>query len=78
MITVIETSTDERMEETSDLFGRIKPLLDAGYSYMGALVEIGEVEPSNRHGVYNRGWFMDLKRYGAEHGYPYHKYRWRK
>ena len=43
MIKVIEQSTDERNEETKQLFEQIKPLLDKGHTYMSACIEIRRV-----------------------------------
>lgn len=74
MITVIETTTEERHEETKALFEQIKPYLDKGYSYMNALIEIGKVQKHLRSPTYNHGFFKDLKRYGESQGYPYSKY----
>lgn len=77
-IRVIETSTTERNRETEQLFKEVKPLLDEGYSYMTALIEIGKVTPNLRPHAYTTGWFNDLKEYGKTQGYPYHMYRWRR
>ena len=73
-ITVIEQTTAERYNEIETLFQQIQPLLDDGYSYMGALVHIGRIPKRLRSYYYNRRWFQDLKTYGASKGYPYHKY----
>lgn len=77
-ITIIEQNTAERREETIKLFQQIQPLLDQGYSYMGALIAIGKVTKKEANGVYSYGWFNDLKEYGATQGYSYFQYRWRK
>jgi len=74
MITVIEQTTSERQAETAYLFKTIKPLLDNGYSYMGALVKIGKVPHKYRHSYYNQAWFRDLKEYGEQQGYDYETY----
>ena len=72
MIKVIEQSTDERNEETKNLFEQIKPLLDKGHTYMGACVIIGRVPEKNRHRYYNVAWFKELKDYGSKCGYLLH------
>jgi hypothetical protein len=78
MIRVIETSTSERNAETKRKFDLIQPLLDEGYTYMTALVKVGEIEPHLTSNAYNRGWFRHLKEYGAERGYPYYEYSGKK
>ena len=74
MITVIEQSSKEREEETRQLFETIRPLLDNGYSYMGALVKIGRVPREVRSPYYSHSWYRDLKEYGESQGYNYRKY----
>ena len=75
MITVISQTTSERNEETRQLFEQIKPLLDDGYGYMSALVQIGRVTKSeSKCGHYRHAWFRDLKEYGEKMGYPYSVY----
>lgn len=71
MITVIETSTAERNEQTRDLFEKIRGLLDKGYSYHHALIIIGRVKHSSNY--YQQGWFKELREYGKSQGYPYYK-----
>ena len=78
MITVIEQSTDERKRETEELFLKIKPLLDKGYSYMTACVMVGRCKNSLKNNYYTNGWFNDLKEYGKTQGYPYHRYSGKK
>ena len=78
MITVIEQSTDERKRETEELFLKIKPLLDKGYSYMTACVMVGRCKNSLKNNYYTNGWFNDLKKYGKSQGYPYHRYSGKK
>lgn len=73
-IKVIEQSTNERNRETEELFQEIKPLLDDGFTYMMALIQIGKVLKGKHNGCYNRGWFKDLKNYGATQGYRYEDY----
>jgi len=74
-ITVITQTTEERNEETKKLFEQIRPLLDNGYGYMGAVVEIGKVPDKYRNSYYGQAWFRDLKEYGEQQGYPYDDYR---
>ena len=73
-IKVIERSTAERNAETKALFDTIRPLLDNGYSYMGALAKIGRVPRMYRSSYYQQGWFRELKAYGESQGYPYEEY----
>lgn len=73
-ITVIEQSTSERNEETVSLFNQIKPLLDNGFSYMGACIHIGRVPLKTRNSYYKKQWFRDLREYGESMGYDYQKY----
>lgn len=78
MITVIEQTTKDRNNETKELFEKIKPLLDQGYSYMTACVMVGRCKKSLRNQYYNYAWFKDLKRYGESQGYPYCRYKGRR
>ena len=73
-ITVIETSTAERRQETIQLFHKIKPLLDKGYNFKQALNEACNIEVYN----YKNGWFKDLIDYAKKQGYDYHEYKWRR
>ena len=75
MITVVSQSTSERREETRQLFESIRPLLDDGYGYMSALIQIGRVTAVQaKNGYYNHAWFRELKEYGESVGYPYNEY----
>lgn len=67
MIRVIQQSTSERMEETRLGFDRIKPFLDAGFSYNGSLREAGllSVNGSWR----NSAWTRDVIEYAKKQGY---------
>ena len=79
MITVIEQTTSERQEETRQLFEQIRPLLDDGYGYMSALVQIGRVtKTGSRCGYYRHAWFLDLRAYGESQGYDYETYSGKK
>lgn len=73
-IRVIETTTQQRNQETQQLFESIRPLLDQGYSYMAACIQIGHTTKKAASGSYRNGWFRDLKEYGAKEGYPYKDY----
>lgn len=69
MITVIEQSTEERNQETKELFEEIRPYLDEGYTYKTALIKVGKVNPNRNLNV--RGWVRDLIEYGKSQGYLY-------
>ena len=73
-ITVITQTTEERNQETKDLFEQIRPLLDEGYSYMTACIMIGRADKKLRNHYYSYGWFKDLKAYGKTQGYDYKDY----
>ena len=74
MITVIEQNTQERREETIELFEQIRPLLDQGYSYNSALTKIGRINNHSKAHYYRQAWFKELKEYGESQGYSYRKY----
>lgn len=74
MITVVETSSEERKEEARLLFEEIKPFLDNGCSFKQALVKIGKMA-SMGHGRYNYGWMRDLIDYAKTQGYNYNRYK---
>lgn len=78
MIKVIEQSTSERKRETEELFLKIKPLLDRGYSYMTACVMVGHCKDSLKNNYYTKGWFKDLKEYGESKGYKYSYHKGKK
>lgn len=72
-ITVIEQNTDDRNQETINLFNEIRPYLDDGYSFTGALKKCG-------YTVYNykSGWFKHLIDYAGTQGYDYNTMRGRR
>lgn len=70
MITIVEQSTSERKQETKELFERIRPHLDEGYSYNNALILIGYVSKNVNLDRFH-GWYRDLTEYGASQGYPF-------
>lgn len=74
MIRVIQQSTEERKAETIQLFEKIKPLLDKGYSFNKALSEVTDLSVTN----YRNGWFKDLINYAKTQGYDYHEYKWKR
>jgi len=61
-ITVTETSTDERNQETIELYNEVKPLLEKGMSLTKALKELG-YHPAHQ------AWLYDLTHYAIERGY---------
>ena len=73
MITVVEQSTSERMEETRRLFNEIKPYLDEGFGFHTSLEKIGRINKNTRLNRRN-GWFRDLVEYGESQGYSYGDY----
>ena len=76
MITVVEQDTNQRMQEIHDNFMKIKPLLDNGYNYSNAVVEVGLCNPNSKPSVFR--WFKDLVAYGETMGYLYKDYTGRR
>ena len=74
MIKIIQQSTAERKQETWELFEKIRPLLDQGYSFNKALTEVTDLSVTN----YRSGWFKDLIEYAKTQGYDYHEYKWKR
>ena len=59
MITVISQTTAERREETRQLFLRLKPLMENGYTLSKAVKK----ELNIKHNAfYNQAWYKDLKK----------------
>ena len=75
VIRIISQTTKEREDETIELFNKVKPLLDKGYSYSLAVRSIKNIK--NIH-VSNYSWFKDLVKYGTSQGYKYTDYQRRK
>lgn len=75
MITVIELSTSDRLNETRSLFEKIKPYLDQGYTYHKALVKVGKINEKRRLNCRN-GWFRELIEYGKTQGYNYYDFKY--
>ena len=72
-IRVIQQTTAERKAETKALFEQVKPMLDNGYSFRQALIELGYCVTNTRNGRYR-----DLVAYAKTQGYNYNEYKWRK
>ena len=69
-IRVIEMSTAEREQETIDLFNKIRPLLDQGYTYNRAIRKVRNITALNT----NNAWYRNVIEYGESQGYPKEKY----
>ena len=72
-IRVIQQSTAERNAETKELFDRIKPLIDEGYSFRQALIKLGYRVSNTRN-----GWYKDLVTYAQTQGYDHNEYKWKR
>lgn len=72
-ITVIQQTTAERNKETRELFERIKPLIDDGYSFRQALIKLGYRVSNTRN-----GWYKDLVDYAQTQGYDHNEYKWKR
>ena len=71
-ITVISQNTEERQQETIDLFNQCKPYLKQGMKLVDALQIIKHTK-HNR--FYNQSWYRELKEYAESQGYQINK-RW--
>lgn len=71
---VICQSTCEREKETRDLFNQIRPLLDEGYGYRGAVLRVKGIM-DKRYPLANLGWYKDVVAYGDSVGYSKRVYR---
>lgn len=67
MIKVVSQTTDERRQEIRELFEKIRPLLDDGYSYRQAVIKVKNISSASNVAKY--AWFRDVVKYGKEHGY---------
>ena len=65
-ITVIEQTTEERKNETEELFLECKPYLDKGYPLAKA---VQKVKNSNHSFFYRQAWFKELREYARSKGY---------
>ena len=71
-IKVIEQTTAERKQETVDIFQKVKPYLDRGYSLRQAVLKVSDRNITN----VKNGWYRDLIDYCESQGYEYHKIKW--
>ena len=73
---VISQSTKEREQETIDLFNKVKPYLDDGFSYRLAIMKVLGKKPSNSFG--GASWYKEFIDYADAHGYPKSEYRYKR
>lgn len=73
MIRVIEQTTEERKQETRELFNKIRPLLDNGIMYNKAVKQVKNLPPD--YSCTQLAWFRDLIAYGETQGYAYKDYK---
>ena len=66
MITVIAQNTDERKQETIELFNQIKPLLDEGVCLTTATQQVKKL---SHRGFCSHRWYKDLREYAESQGY---------
>ena len=71
-IKVIEQTTAERRQETIDIFNKVQPYLDRGYSLRQAVLKVSDRNITN----VKNGWYRDLIEYCEKQGYEYHKIKW--
>ena len=71
-IKVIEQTTAERRQETVDIFNKVQPYLDRGYSLRQAVLRCTDRNITN----VKNGWYRDLIEYCESQGYEYHKIKW--
>ena len=71
-IKVICESTDERKKRVKNNFERIRPLLDDGYIYSNAIMEVFNIP----RGRLNRkkAYYREIIEYGESMGYSYAEY----
>jgi hypothetical protein len=66
MISVVETSSEERTKEMKETFDKMRPYLDNGFSYVKAYQMISGL----RHNTFSqRWWWKELVKYGESQGY---------
>lgn len=66
MITVKETSSEERQNEMVELFEKIRPFLEQGISYSTAY----KILTGEKHNTFTRRrWWKDLLDYGKKQGF---------
>lgn len=67
MIKVIETSSEDRQKELEELFEKMRPYLENGFSYSRAY----KIITGLKHSAFaKRRWWKDLLEYGEKQGYP--------
>ena len=71
-IRIIEQNTNERRNETRELFKNIQPYLDKGYSLHRAVLTVTGRKPTNT----KNGWYRDLIDYSINKGYDYYGSKW--
>lgn len=65
-ITVISQNTEERQQETIDLFTKCQPYLDKGMKLVDAL----QIVKNTKHNrFYNQTWYKEIKEYAESQGY---------
>lgn len=71
MISVVETSSEERTKEMKEIFEKMRPYLDNGFSYTKAYQMISGL----RHNSFSqRWWWKELVKYGESQGYDKNNY----
>lgn len=73
---VISQSTNERKQETIDLFNKAKPYLDDGCSYRLALQKVLGKKP--KCSFSDTSWYKEFVEYADAHGYPKKEYRYKR
>ena len=73
---VVCQSTKEREQETIDLFNKITPYLDDGFSYRLAIIKALGLNQNKSFG--NARWYRDFIDYADAHGYPKSEYRYKR
>ena len=66
MIKVIEKTTQQRKEETVELFNEVKPLLDEGIPFYKA---VKKVKNLSHFGFANQAWYREVRDYAKSQGY---------
>lgn len=68
MITVVETTTGERLNEAEELWKQIQPLVYDGWNFNKALIHVKKL---NGGACIHRGWYKDLIEYLTSIGINY-------